>query len=682
MVAEVDLVLTKSHAGDGVAGESLVFTMVATNDGPSDAQPAFTIVDTLPGGFTYVSAGPGWACAPEAPTPGGQDVTCTADSTQPLTPGASLPPLEMVVQLSESLPAGRYTNTATVSSTTTETDTANNTARDPVVVGVIADLAIVKSHTDPAVIGEELAFTLAVTNLGPSTAEGVEVTDPLPTGLTYVGATGDGWSCSAAGQDVTCTRADPLPVGGAPDITLTVLVGQPAYPSVTNTATVSAQTPDPDLSNNESTDPVAVEPNVDLAIAKSHSGNAVIGKELPFTLTVTANEVEVDGTVVTTGDPGPITVVDTLPAGLTFVSAVGDGWDCSAAGQVVTCTRAAGLALGASSDITLTTLVQSGAYPTVTNPATVGSPATDIDLTNNATTDPVTIDPQVDLYVVKSHTGTGAVGAAVTFSLLVGNKGPTPDPGPVVVTDTLPAGLTFVSASGTGWTCTLSGQVVTCTDADGLAAGEASTIALAVTVELGAFPLAVNVATVTGAGPDVDLSNNRSEDPLGILPVFDLGITKELESFDGDEATWLITVDNAGPHPAPGPFTVIDELPDELAYVSSSGSGWTCVERSGTVTCTFSGTIPAGASSELRIVTQVNAEPGEEVTNTASLGPEVGGATDDAVVSVAEDGDSGPGGNLADTGAGSGALAALLAALLLITAGSGSITASRRRRTT
>ena len=512
-----------------------------------------------------------------------------------------------------------------------------------------------------------------MTNLGPSTATGVSVTDPLPTGLTYVDATGEGWSCSATEQDVTCTRAS-LPVGDAPEITLTVLIGQPAYPSVTNVATVTSQTPDPDLTNNAGKDPVAVEPNVDLAIAKSHSGTAVIGQELPFALTVTANEIEVDGAVITTSDPGPITVVDALPTGLSYVSAAGVGWACSASGQVVTCTKADGLALGASSTLTLTTLVQAAAYPGVTNPATVGSPATDIDLSNNATTDPVEVAPQVDLYVAKSHTGTGTVGGPVTFTLLVGNKGPTPDPGPIVVTDTLPAGLTYASATGSGWTCTASAQVVTCTHPAGLAAGEASSISMTVTVGLGAFPSATNVAVVTGAGPDVDLTNNTSRDVVGILPVFDLGITKELESVEGSEATWLISVDNAGPHPAPGPFTVLDELPAELEYVSSSGSGWTCVERSGTVTCTFSGTIAAGGMSDLRIVTRVTAAPGEEVTNTASLGPEVGGATDQAVVSVEQDGD------LADTGTGSGTLGALLASLVLIVAGAGAVTASRRRR--
>ncbi len=54
----------------------------------------------------------------------------------------------------------------------------------------------------------------------------------------------------------------------------------------------------------------------------------------------------------------------------------------------------------------------------------------------------------------------------------------------------------------------------------------ASTISLTVTVELGAFPSATNVVTVTGTGPDVDLSNNTSKDVVGILPVFDLGIDK------------------------------------------------------------------------------------------------------------------------------------------------------------
>jgi uncharacterized repeat protein (TIGR01451 family) len=289
----------------------------------------------------------------------------------------------------------------------------------------------------------------------------------------------------------------------------------------------------------------------------------------------------------------------------------------------------------------------------------------------------------VDLFVAKSHTGTAVVGGPVVFSLVVGNKGPTPEPGPVVVTDTLPAGLAFVSASGPGWTCTANGSVVTCTTPGPMAPGVTSTITLTVTTELGAFPSATNIATVRGEALDLDLANNTSRDLVGVAPVFDLSINKELESVAGTRATWLITVGNAGPHPAPGPFTVIDVLPDELAYVSSSGADWRCAERSGTVTCTFTGTLAAGASTELRIVTRLSAEPGQEVTNTASLGPEVGGGSDDAVVSVAEDGTpsggggGSQGGDLADSGAEAGPT--LLAALLLLAGGAGLLAAKRRR---
>jgi uncharacterized repeat protein (TIGR01451 family) len=263
------------------------------------------------------------------------------------------------------------------------------------------------------------------------------------------------------------------------------------------------------------------------------------------------------------------------------------------------------------------------------------------------------------------------------FSLVVGNTGPTPEPGPIVLTDTLPSGLAFVSATGPGWTCSASGLVVTCTNPSPLAPGASSQLTLTATAELGAFPSATNVATVRGEALDVDLANNTSRDVVGIQPVFELGIDKSLESVAGDRATWLIRVGNAGPHPAPGPFTVIDDLPDELTFVSATGTGWRCVERSGTVTCTFDGSLPAGATTEVRIVTRVSAEPGQEVTNTASLGPEVGGATDDAVVSVADDGTPSEGGDLADSGA--DATPTLLAALLLLAAGAGLLGAKRRR---
>ena len=60
------------------------------------------------------------------------------------------------------------------------------------------------------------------------------------------------------------------------------------------------------------------------------------------------------------------------------------------------------------------------------------------------------------------------VGSDGTWTLEVTNTGPTPDPGPVTVTDTLPPGVTYVSATGDGVACDATGQTVTCTIADGV----------------------------------------------------------------------------------------------------------------------------------------------------------------------------------------------------------------------
>ena len=68
-----------------------------------------------------------------------------------------------------------------------------------------ADLAIVKTPSGSTTPGTNWTFTMRVSNLGPSFAEGpIVVTDPLPNGLTFV-SSGPGWACTASDQDVECT---------------------------------------------------------------------------------------------------------------------------------------------------------------------------------------------------------------------------------------------------------------------------------------------------------------------------------------------------------------------------------------------------------------------------------------------------------------------------------------------
>ena len=183
----------------------------------------------------------------------------------------------------------------------------------------VADLAISKTHGGNFTVGQNGVYTLSVNNNGPSTETGtITVTDTLPAGLSYVSATGTGWTCGAVSQDVTCTHAGPLANGASlPDITLTVGVAAAAQPSVTNTATVAGTLFDNQPGNNSSSDLTLV-PQPDLStstktVVDLNGGDADPGDTLRYTITL----IESGGATATN-----ISVTDNLPANTTNLSVV------------------------------------------------------------------------------------------------------------------------------------------------------------------------------------------------------------------------------------------------------------------------------------------------------------------------------------------------------------------------
>ncbi|MED7829040.1 hypothetical protein VXC91_46315, partial [Streptomyces chiangmaiensis] len=130
--------------------------------------------------------------------------------------------------------------------------------------------------------------------------------------------------------------------------------------------------------------------------------------------------------------------------------------------------------------------------------------------------------PQPSLTITKSHSGNFTHGG--TYSITVGNSGPGATDGTITVKDTLPAGLTASSISGSGWTCTLA--TLTCTRSDLLAAGAAyPPITLkakaschtqrqdSATVTKGGDRKVTNTATVTGGG---DTTTHTAADTTAI----------------------------------------------------------------------------------------------------------------------------------------------------------------------
>ena len=121
-----------------------------------------------------------------------------------------------------------------------------------------------------------------------------------------------------------------------------------------------------------------------------------------------------------------------------------------------------------------------------------------------------------DLTISKTHVGSFAAGSPGSYSITVKNVGQATMNGTITVTDTLPAGMSFASGTGTGWICSAAGVGATCTNtnAGGLAAGASSVITLNVNTTALMFPDQFNLATVSNAG-DVHALNNVIGDETG-----------------------------------------------------------------------------------------------------------------------------------------------------------------------
>ena len=223
----------------------------------------------------------------------------------------------------------------------------------------VSDFGILKTSSGSFQAGATSAYTLSVENFGPDDETGtVTVTDDLSgTGLSFVSATGTGWTCGEASGIVTCTRAG-LAVGAAPDITLTVAVAGGVGPSVSNTASVAGTNFDNVAGNNSADDVTAID-----AIDLSPSSKSVVdldgglveqGDTLEYTITV-QNDTAFDATNITVTD----TLDGSLDGGSFAVQSAGGGTSNYA--QPVWTVTGLSVPAGTSVDLTFTVDVAASA---------------------------------------------------------------------------------------------------------------------------------------------------------------------------------------------------------------------------------------------------------------------------------------------------------------------------------
>jgi uncharacterized repeat protein (TIGR01451 family) len=558
------------------AGTALSYTIKVGQNGPDSISGTVTVVDTLPAGVTGASgSGSGWTCGLVS----GGTITCTY-------PGP-VPTGQMnILTFSMTAPStgGVITDSATVSSATNDPSPSNNSKSVNTTVVEKANLAITKTGPSGVTAGQNVTYTVIVTNNGPQPSVGVVVSDTTPSNLTFVSNSNG------------CTSAYPCSLGTlTPGQSVTITSTYSTSPSfsgnVSNTATVAATTSDPNLSDNTATATTNVGAQADLSVVKSGPSSTNPGQIITYTV------------VVTNGGPSPATsvvVTDPTPVGIAFISNTG------------ACTNAypcniSSLASGQSATITSTYSVPptySGGA--IVNTATASSAVNDPNNTNNSSTVTTTVGASADVAIAKSGPATATPGTNITYTITVSNFGPAGATG-VVVSDPTPAGLTFVSASGGGCTsfpCTIGA----------LAVGPPVTITAIYSIPVNYAGASItNTASVSSAS-DPNATNNTSSSTATISAQSDLSITKSgpASVAVGTAISYTITVTNSGTIAAANTF-VNDATPAGLTFVSNSGG---C---SGPFPCAL-GTVNSGASVVITSTYNVPANyAGSSISNTAAV---------------------------------------------------------------
>ncbi|MEP7337889.1 MAG: hypothetical protein ABI977_09095, partial [Acidobacteriota bacterium] len=628
----VDMAITNTDGvTTAVPGNSLIYTVKATNNGPGAANGA-TISYPLPSSLKN----PAWTCVAA-----GGAVCPAANGTGSINHTANLPSGGSLT----------YTVTATVSATATgtivttaaitapsgviENSTANNSATDTDTLTPQADLAITKTNSATSVVpGKTTAYTIVVTNNGPSAVSNALVTDTLSASIssatwTCVASSGPagGSNCDAANGAGGINATVDLAPSGTATFTLTSTVAANATGTLSNTATVAPPTGVTDLAagNNSATDgPDTISGQADLAITKTNGVTSVAaGGTTTYTIIVTNN-----GPSAVTG----ATVTDTLPAAINNAS-----WTCvpsagsscasaSGSGSIATTVNLAG---GGTAIFTVTAQISGNASGTLSNTATVAAPAgvTDPTPANNSATDgPDGINLMADLAISKTGSGTVVPGGPINYVITVTNNGPGAVTG-ATVADTFNSFLTSVN-----WTCTASngsscaqvfgtGNIATTVN---LLNGGSAVFAVSATVSPNASGTISNVASVVTSAGVTDSNANSNANPPVVTVVGagpDLAISKSHTGNlqVGQIATYKLTVENVGQASTTGPVTVVDPLPNGLVYSSATGQGWTCSAVGQTVTCTRNAAMVVGAISEITLKVLVTDGSYPSVINRATV---------------------------------------------------------------
>ena len=297
------------------------------------------------------------------------------------------------------------------------------------------------------------------------------------------------------------------------------------------------------------------------------------------------------------------------------------GCSYAAGTRQLTCTSGP-LAVGVTRTLTFVARpTNAAAGTTVQNRATASSTVQDAEPANNVDFAALPVAPRADLRIVKRPADTTLrVDQDVTYTLTATNDGPNDATG-VVVTDSVPTGMRFVSASPGCIYDAGPPETVTCAVGD-LADGASTEVTVTLRPRRAlAGETVPNAGTVRGDQPDPNLADNSDVTSVVVLAQADLQLSKSAASptaVAGGTLTYTLSVFNEGPSTAPT-TTVEDRLPLGAEVRSATPSQGTCTIVTARVTCAL-GALASGVTAQVLVVVEVPAgAAGSTLANFATV---------------------------------------------------------------
>lgn len=251
-IADLEITITDDVDPLTVLNGNITYTVEVTNNGPSDANNV-AVVMNLDTNTTYSSSDP--VAIHNGVNPGGvvnADITGPLGTNGPLGSGNSFM-FDVTVQATGS--QGTLTTDATVTGDETDPNNGNNSDSEDTTYEVTADLAIEISDASHVIgPGDQILYTVTVTNNGPSAATGVVADITLDTDTTFVSVTPPG--LLGGPQDVTTDPPQNLGIGANFQFDIVVDTNTDRY--LKASGTVAGNEPDPDLGDNSTDEVTAI----------------------------------------------------------------------------------------------------------------------------------------------------------------------------------------------------------------------------------------------------------------------------------------------------------------------------------------------------------------------------------------------------------------------------------------